>query len=366
MIADRGEHDPVPIHLERTHDGYEFRLGVRAGFGGQEQARIPVRQRVNDSPHPILKEIHYCEVGGRTLEAANVFALRSKVAGVLDTLAPARTLPLCFFRAPQMDYELPVYEDGDHIVCPILGGPNLKARDLAGLRMQICRYLVSAGYVSEAGDVEVRVLRPRDLRSVPPAAVFVSSAEDDLWLPSVEGVSAEGPVIGLLGHAARLSRAERRRRIGDENAPAAGDVISLLRYVRVELERARVGVDTSTVFATDVRRDIWSHAERRCQDARIRLHAYLTDGDGTALELEVLRTGAGDYACALEHGTIACFLGPDADALARAVGSYLAREGYLRFAEEIEIHPAEAPRAERLEADAIWTHEPEEVRAAWN
>ena len=77
-IAERGEHDGVPIFLEREPDaeGYAFRLGVRAGIGGQEIARIPIGRRTNPESHPMLKEIHHCEVGGRTLEAANVHALR--------------------------------------------------------------------------------------------------------------------------------------------------------------------------------------------------------------------------------------------------------------------------------------------------
>ena len=53
------------------------------------------------------------------------------------------------------------------------------------------------------------------------------------------------------------------------------------------------------------------------------------------------------------------------NALARQVGSYLAAGGFLRFAEEVEIHAAEAPRAERLETDSIWTH-PEEVQSTWS
>ena len=67
---------------------------------------------MNPSPHPILKEIHHCEVAGQTLEAANVYALKAKVERLLETIAPARALPLCYFRAPAMDYELPVYEQG--------------------------------------------------------------------------------------------------------------------------------------------------------------------------------------------------------------------------------------------------------------
>ena len=45
-IAYQGEYSPVPIHLERDDGGgYVFRLGVRAGFGGQETARLPIDHR---------------------------------------------------------------------------------------------------------------------------------------------------------------------------------------------------------------------------------------------------------------------------------------------------------------------------------
>lgn len=180
VIADRGEHEPVPIHLERGPDGYQFRLGVRAGFGGQETARIPVFRRPNPSPHPILKEIHVCEVAGQTLQAANVYALKDKAARLLEAIAPGRTLPLCYFRVPAMDYELPVYENGGVLTCPVIGGPKLKARDLAGIRRLVCRYLEAAGYVRDAEEVVVGVVRPRDLRRVVPAAVFRSRTDPDL------------------------------------------------------------------------------------------------------------------------------------------------------------------------------------------
>jgi hypothetical protein len=356
VVTEQGEHDPVPIHLERSHEGYAFRLGLRAGIGGEETARIPIRSRLNDSPHPILKEVHWCEIGGQTLEAANPYALKAKVARSLESIAPARTLPLCFFRSPAMDYELPVYEDDGEFVSPVVGGPNLKARDLAGIRRHVCRYLVSAGYVHHADEVVVGVLRPSDLSRVPPAAVFRSLADADLWLPSVEGHSPDGPVVGVLGHAPELRRSGRRRTaLADDAAPAAPDVVALLRFVREEMRRARQVKDPDAAFASDVRPDIWAAAELRSQDSGSRLVAYLTDDDSTRLELVVRRTGAGDVAVALEDRCINVFLGDDVDALARTVGRYLSTQDFLRFSEEVEIHATGAPRAERLEADSIWT-----------
>jgi hypothetical protein len=125
-MTETGVEDAIPISLERGREGgYAFRLGVRAGIGGQDTARIPIHVRLNPSPHPVLKEVHWCEVGGRTLEAANVYALQAKVVRLLEQIAPGRALPLCYFRAPAMDYELPVYEDGGHYVSPIIGGANL-------------------------------------------------------------------------------------------------------------------------------------------------------------------------------------------------------------------------------------------------
>src|SRR4051794_4190961 len=203
VIADRGEHAPVPVHLERGHggEGYAFRLGVRAGFGGQETARIPVHVRVNESPHPILKEVHYCEVAGRTLEAANVYALKEKVATLLDSLAPARTLPLAYFRVPAMDYSVPVYEDDGKIVSPVIGGPKLKADDLAGIRRMVCRYLMSAGYVTEHEAVTVGVVRPRDLSLVPPAAIFRSLSDRRFLVPRGGGGSPPRPPGGGVASA---------------------------------------------------------------------------------------------------------------------------------------------------------------------
>jgi KAP family P-loop domain len=349
----------VPVTLERTGDGYAFRLGLRAGFGGQEVARVPVHRRANTNPHPILKEIHSCEVAGQTLEAANVHALRAKVVRALDSLAPARTLPLCWFRAPAAAYELAVYEQGSDVVCPLLSGPKLRSDDLAGIRRMVCRHLISAGYVNDPDEVTVGVLQPRDLRRVAPAAVFRSHGDQEVWLPAVEGVSPDGAVLGVLDHAMTLGARSRRRGGGPaprDGLPVAPDVIALLRGLRGEWARRRRLAEPGALYASEVRADVWATAEARNRDAGTRLVAHVDDLDGTTLELPVRRTGAGELVTALEERGITVLLASDEHELAKAVGRHLAAGGFLREGHEVEVLTVAPPRPERLDPNTIWTN----------
>jgi hypothetical protein len=353
-MTDVGDHEALAIDLEHAPGGgYAFRLGVRAGLGGQDTARIAIAHRVNPDPHPVLKEIFACEVAGRRLEAANVHALRAKVAAALEAIAPARALPLCYFRAPAMDYELPVYEERGELSSPVVGGPKLRAHDLGGIRHSICRHLVAAGYVSEPDEVTVGVVHPRDLRCVPPAAVFRSVEDPEVWLAAVDGVSAEGPVIGVLSRALRL-RGDERPRAGvgpaaAPSAPSAPDVAELLHRLR----SARVGPD---LYASEVRPDVWADAARRTEPTGRRLVAYLSDDDATVLELPIARTWSGQLLVALESGGIDAFLAPGEQELAAVVGRHLAAAGLLRLAAEVEPRDVPSPRAELLDPAAITSH----------
>jgi hypothetical protein len=127
----------------------------------------------------------------------------------------------------------------------------------------------------------------------------------------------------------------------------------------------RSDTDPSALYACEVRPEIWAAAERRTDDAGSRLVAYLDDGESTRLELSVRRTGAGDVVVALEDRHINVFLAHSEAALAQQVGTYLTAGGFLRFADEVEVHAAQAPRAERLETDSIWTFT-EEVKSTWS
>jgi hypothetical protein len=55
----------------------------------------------------------------------------------------------------------------------------------------------------------------------------------------------------------------------------------------------------------------------------------------------VRRTGAGDLAVAIEDRHINVFLGPDEEALARQLGSYLVEVGFLGSAEHVETSTEE-------------------------
>ena len=227
----------------------------------------------------------------------------------------------------------------------MLGGPRIRSRDLAGIRRQVCRYLEAAGYVSDAEEVSVGVVRPRDLSRVPLAAVLRSLSDSDLWLPCVEGTSEDGPVVGVVGHAPQLRRDGRRRPSGgpvlEDTAPAAPDVVSLIRYLQTELGRAGE-LAAWGLYAGDVRPEIWAAAQARAEDTGSRLVAHLTDDASTRLELEVRRTGAGDVTAAIEDRCINVFLAPDEGALAIQVGHHLAGSEFLSQTTEVEIHPANA------------------------
>jgi hypothetical protein len=358
----------VAVDLERNRDAvtesgaenapevplYLLRVGVRGGFGGT-QAGLPVYRRENPSPHPILKEIYQCEVAGKTLEAANIYALRAKVQSQLEVIAPARSLPLCYFRAARYDYSLAVYQEGSHLVCPVLIGPQLKAESLAELREPVIRHLQTAGYLAEDEEPDVLVLRPSDLRLVPPAAVIRCLDDPSMWLPTVEGVSDQGPVVGLLSHPAELERGDRRGRGAPDIdlPPSAPDITGLLRWIGNEMTVSARLANPWAAYASDVRPEIWARTEELTDSTNRRLEAHLAGG--TTLEVPVHHTAAGEAVGAIEDQGVVVFMAGDHDALATAIGRYLVSAGFLGDAEDLRPEVLREAPPERLDPDAIWT-----------
>ena len=349
-IVELGAHNPPDVPL------YVLRVGIEGGFG-RARAGLPVYRRENPSPHPILKEIYHCEVAGKTLEAANVYALRDKVQRQLEVIAPARSLPLCYFRAPRFDYSLAVYEEGSHLICPVLAGPKIKADELAQIREPVVRHMHTAGYLAGDEEPEVLVVRPSDLRLVPPAAVIRCLDDPALWMPTVEGSSTEGPVVGLLVHPAELAIAARRRR-GEravDAPPSAPDVSALLRYIGGEMVVKGRLVNPWTLYAADVRPEIWARTEELTERTARTLTAHLEGG--TAIEVPVHRTAAGESVGALRDEGISVFLAGDDDALAAVIGRYLTTGGHLREAADLRPELIREAPPEALDPGAIWTSE---------
>jgi hypothetical protein len=371
VIRDQtGGVEPVEVGLERNPGAvvelgaanppdvpiYVLRVEVGGGFGGT-RAGLPVFRHENPSPHPILKEIYRCEVAGKVLEAANVYALRDKVQRHLEVIAPARSVPLCYFRAARFDYSLPVYEEGSRVVCPVLTGPKIKAHDLAALRAPLVRWLRSAGYLAAGEEPEVLVVRPSDMRLVVPAAVIRSLDDHSLWWPTVEGTSTEGPVVGLLSHPAELRTDERRRR-GFAHAdapPSAPDVTGLLRYVGHEMVvRGRLR-NPWGLYACEVRPEIWARTEELTDPTPRRLSCHLEGGEG--LDVPIRHTAAGEVVAGLQERGITVFLAGDDDALGAVVGRYLVEVGFLRHPGDMRIEADAPPQSESLDPDTIWTQD---------
>jgi hypothetical protein len=298
-----------PPALRMSADGAGFEVDLRDGG----RIRLPVSRRPNPSPHPILKEIHACEVAGRTLEAESTEALAERVVAALETIAPGGRLPLLWFRAPATGYEVAAYRDGDDVACPVLGaGRRLKAPTVAALRREVTRNLVSGGQLHEDDELEVRMLRAADARRIAPRAVLSSERQ---WLPCVGddgGLRTLDPVGG---------------------APVeAGDLLTLLREARRRSGDARL-------HAVDVDPDAWHEAAGATRPSGMRLTAEPQSGSGPRLELEVRRLPAGDLAAAVDDDGIQVFLAADERALAELVGNRLARSGFVAFPGEVETLP---------------------------
>jgi hypothetical protein len=372
VITDQtGGAEPVPVGLERNPGAvvelgaenppgvplYVLRVGLESGFGGT-QAGLPVYRRENPAAHPVLKEIYSVEVAGKVLEAANVYALRDKVQRQLEVIAPGHSLPLCYFRAPRFDYSLPIHEEGSRLVCPVLAGPKIKANGLDEIRELVVRHLHTAGYLAPEEEPEVLVVRPSDLRLVAPAAVVRSLDDERLWMPTVEGVSEQGPVVGLLSHPAEL-RSEPRRRVGaaPEPPPSSPDVTGLLRRIGAEMAQRGRLLNPWALYAAEVRPEIWARTEEITDPTSSTLACHLESGE--RLEVPVRHTAAGELVAALQERGITVFLAGDLDALNASVGRHLAAAGFLRHVADLRPEAVREAPPEALDPDSIWTGQPD-------
>jgi hypothetical protein len=238
----------------------------------------------------------------------------------------------------------------------VLAGPKIKADGLDEIREPVARNLRTAGYLGPDEEPEVLVVRPSDLRLVPPAAVIRSLDDPALWHPTVEGSSGAGPVVGLLAHPAELRDGDRRRGAPQDPPPSAADVTGLLRRIGAEMVQRGATRDPWALYASDVRREIWARTEALTDPTPSALVCHLEGGE--LLECPVRHTAAGELVAALQERAITVFLAGDLDSLNAVVGRYLAEAGFLRHAADLRSETVTAPPAEALDPDSIWTGQP--------
>jgi hypothetical protein len=205
------------------------------------------------------------------------------------------------------------------------------------------------------------VVRPSDLRLVPPACAVRRVDDPALWIPTVEGTAPDGPVIGLLTHPAELAGARRRlRRTESEPPPSAPDVAGLLRYLGSELVREGHLVNPWTLYASSVRPEIWARTEELTDPTSRLLTGHMEGGE--ALEMAIRHTAAGESIAALRDrdSGICVFLAGDDDALAAVAGHFLTAAGFLRDPADLRPETVQEVPAPTLDPSLIRTHEKED------
>jgi hypothetical protein len=182
-------------------------------------------------------------------------------------------------------------------------------------------------------------------------------------MPTVEGTSVDGPVVGLLSHPAELVTETRRRRGAParEAPPSAPDVTGLLRWIGGEMRLRGRLAHPWALYACEVRPEIWARTEELTDATDRTLSAHL-DG-GTLLEVPVRHTAAGEAVGAIRDVGISVFVAGDHHALAGVIGAYLVAAGFLRDAADLRPEVIRATPPERLDPDSIWTQAPADFAA---
>jgi hypothetical protein len=176
--------------------------------------------------------------------------------------------------------------------------------------------------------------------------------DDDVWMLTVEGRSSEGPVIGLVTHPTELEPRASRAQPNDV-PPSAPEVTALLRLLGHEMAVRGHLTNPWTLYAANVRPEIWSRTEELTDSTDRYLGCYLESGD--LLELPIRRTAAGEVLVALDQAGIAVFLGGDQEALCSIVSRYLVSGGFLTHPEDLRVEERRAAPPERLDPNEILT-----------
>ena len=135
--------------------------------------------------------------------------------------------------------------------------------------------------------------------------------------------------------------------------PSAPDLSGLLRWIGAEMSRRGRLVNPWSLYASEVRPEIWARTEELTDPTNRSLSAQL-DGD-TTLDVPVRHTAAGESVGAIRDLGIAVFLAGDSDSLAAVIGRYLVAAGFLGDPADLRPELIRETPPERLDPDSIRT-----------
>jgi hypothetical protein len=128
----------------------------------------------------------------------------------------------------------------------------------------------------------------------------------------------------------------------------------LLAALQTEAGRGEKQLNAESMYASNVRYDIWQQNAKDIRTTDTELVCYLPEPHRSELRLPIYRTSQDRVAAALEDRDINVFLGTSEKSLANSVGRYLHAYSFLPFYEQVEVRSSEHPRAERLDPDDVW------------
>lgn len=242
----------------------DFSQVVREGV----KAALPVYWHPNPSPHPMLKEFYWTEVGGVRLEKGNLAALEKAIPEAIMGIVDFNTIPYYYLCLPSKE-RFPVYLSEGKLRLRLKPEPMFVADDIGQLRQKFTDYLLKLNKISAREEIEVELLLWKDLRVCLTAFAFCS---DNFWFPIFRYPSPKGItlVYDIIGKPSRFLSPE--------------EVFDLRQELGLSLVSSRILRSPAELKMVEMREDIWQKIKEKMSPADCVLCYYV---DGTKMVLPV-------------------------------------------------------------------------------
>jgi hypothetical protein len=314
-----------PIRLKRNPEyskhsmektpRYFFELDLNGVIERGGQATLPVYWRPNTSPHPMLKEIYSVEVGGITVEKANILAVEKALPDAVQSLANYGTLPYYFIDLPGR-VRTPVYLVDGKLQTRVGDGPQLDEDDIGQLWQGLGDYLVTTREINSREEITVSLLFWKELRIYPPAFIL-RNGNGKIWIPVFyRGERLNYDVIGQPSRLLPISEA-----------------FNLREEVAAGLTNFKMLSSPSDLMMAQVQRDMWDRLEKTVSPTDKVLSYY---EETTRTELPIYEARGGLLVPQVTS-TVKINFGQDIEDLLKRATEEIIRERKVSSASYVEI-----------------------------